>query len=48
MVRSKYSRKKILAEIRKCDCLCANCHRKEHFNAGDCTIPDESRQRLGV
>lgn len=27
----KYSRKKILEEISKCDVLCANCHRKEHY-----------------
>ena len=31
MVRERYSREKILAEIEKCDCICANCHRKEHY-----------------
>jgi hypothetical protein len=26
------SRESFLAEIAKCDLLCANCHRKRHFN----------------
>lgn len=31
MVRQRYSHKRILAEMAKCDLLCANCHRKHHF-----------------
>lgn len=27
-----YSKKIILSEIKKCICLCANCHRKEHWD----------------
>lgn len=30
IVRTGLSRQKILSEIRKCVCLCANCHRKVH------------------
>lgn len=31
MVNNCYSKSKILAEISKCQVLCANCHRKEHY-----------------
>lgn len=31
MIAKKYSREKILAEIAKCDVLCANCHRIHHW-----------------
>ena len=31
MVRWRWSKKKILAEIAKCICVCANCHRIEHW-----------------
>ncbi len=31
MVKSCWSKKKIVEEINKCIPLCANCHRKEHF-----------------
>lgn len=31
LVSAGASKKKILAEIAKCDVICSNCHRKEHY-----------------
>ena len=31
MVTHGYSTEKLRAEMAKCDLLCANCHRKEHY-----------------
>ena len=31
MVNDGFSKKKILEEIKKCQVLCANCHRKKHY-----------------
>lgn len=32
LIASLYPKKKILAEIAKCDIFCANCHRIYHWN----------------
>lgn len=33
MVCSAFEFEKILEEMAKCDCLCSNCHRKEHWGS---------------
>ena len=37
-VKSRYSIKTILAEIEKCDILCANCHREHTFPNSNVTL----------
>lgn len=32
MVRQKLSMERIMSEIAKCDIVCANCHRKLHYD----------------
>ncbi|SDF28828.1 homing endonuclease associated repeat-containing protein [Halorientalis regularis] len=35
MVTSGYGKDRLRSEIEKCDVLCANCHRKEHYERPD-------------
>ncbi|MBD3405115.1 MAG: hypothetical protein GF411_03135 [Candidatus Lokiarchaeota archaeon] len=35
MVRARYSKERILAEIDKCACVCSNCHRAIHYGEYD-------------
>jgi hypothetical protein len=30
--RNGWGKERILREIEKCDVICSNCHRKEHWN----------------
>jgi len=45
MVTYGYSKAKLRAEMAKCNLLCANCHRKEHYEIPDHvrTVADEVR-----
>lgn len=31
LLGSKFSKKKVIEELKKCDVLCSNCHRKHHW-----------------
>lgn len=31
-VSNGWSKQRIIKEVAKCDCVCANCHRKRHWN----------------
>jgi len=43
MITYGYGAEALEAEIAKCDVLCANCHRIEHYGVPDAvTPPDES------
>ncbi len=45
------SRERVWAEIAKCDVICSNCHRKEHYNHLGGSIPASSlikKRRLQV
>lgn len=47
MVTYGYSKDKLRSEMEKCTILCANCHRKEHYEVPECVrYPDE--EMLGV
>jgi len=41
MVTHGYSKEKLRAEMEKCELLCANCHRKEHYEVPEyARVPD--------
>ena len=41
LVNNGYSKKRILEEMNKCDILCANCHRRHHFEEKEKTGKSE-------
>jgi len=43
---SAYSKKRILAEIKKCIILCSNCHRHLHFDCGKDLTSDQTEEWL--
>jgi len=43
MVTHGYSKSKLRAEIAKCEPLCANCHREEHYEVPDGVRTDDSQ-----
>lgn len=41
MVNQDYSRETILAEIEKCEVICANCHRIEHYHGPKAQLDEQ-------
>lgn len=41
--RNRWSKERILREIKKCKVLCSNCHRKLHWNEKSCVGSYQSR-----
>lgn len=45
MVTYGHGRDQLRAEIRKCEILCTNCHRKSHFEVPDPTVTEDTADR---
>lgn len=49
MITHGYSKERILQEVRRCTPLCANCHRREHYQGPHPrTLPDVSELEVGI